>query len=357
LIDENGDISLQQLIVRGSKERIKQKKAQPVSPAVAAKDTVSIPGAGWPDAGMQPRTSDDSLRIQMAEKAASLSPGELEALLKEHAIPAGLAEEIMAVRKVNNDASALRDAMAESSDGPLKAYLLSIPPGVLKSITAAQLLQHLTEVAIDQGFSAYDINRALKEVNDTSSMAEKQLNEMISHAQGDFRDYLRTLDLEGDSIATMADLLNHLTGQAGEAFHPELLIAVISDMAGDRQVSNYIDFLIQHSPRNLRQLLRRLDPEKEDIVTIADLIDYLVSHAASLDMDEEELQQWALEMLAEFILEHVADDDHAMQQEDDHVMQQRKVSQRRLLTGGVLFTGLMLIIFVLLRRRREKNED
>lgn len=347
LIDENGDISLQQLVVRTTKERKRREEATPVAETPLVPDSAEATVFDWPDAGMEPQTTQDSVRMRLAEESTSLEPGELNDLLEKQDVSGELAEELTAIHKVNNDASALRDVMAENSDGALKAYLLSIPPTALQSITAAQLLQILGEVADDEGFTRRDIVRALKEVNGSSTAVDQQLNEMISYARGDLRDYLRTLDPEKDSIDTPAALLDHLATQVGEKFRAGLLIAVISDMAADRPVTEYIDYLAENAPRDIRRLLRKLDPEKEDIRSVTDLIGYLLQHAGELVMTEEELQNWAARTLAGFAIDPLISSDPLIRDEEATGKLRR--------TGGWLLAGLLLIIVLLWRRRKKKK--
>ena len=257
-------------------------------------------------------------------------------------------EELRAIHKADYDAGKLLELMRSNSERELRDYLEKLDLEKEGITTVAELLSHLRDVAEVNGFNENDLNRTFKRINGTLTDTDRTLDELISYAEGDLYEYLRNFDLQDHDIQSPAALLDHLVDQVGQEFEPELLISVLSDLVSGKPVENFVGYLMTNAPKELRDLLRGLDLEKEGIETIEDLIAYLLRNAGQLGLTTEELQRLLISLMADYAIAPIL--------ETDPILTKRGFSVGMKITGGLLFAGILILLILWLRKRRKKKE-
>ena len=269
--------------------------------------------------------------------------------LEEHYEDRNKIEELRAIHKADYDAGKLLELMRSNSDRELRDYLNRLDLEKEGITNAAELLRHLRDVAGEKGFNENDLNRSFKRINGNLTDTDRTLNELISYAKGDLYEYLRNLDPDEYDIQSPAALLDHLVDQVGQEFEPELLISVLSDLVSDRPVEGFVEYLKSNAPKELRDLMRGLDLEKEGIQTMADLIAYLLRNAGQLGLTPEELQRLLISLMADYAIAPIL--------ETDPILQKRGIPAGLTITGGLLFAGILIFIILFLRKRRKNREN
>ena len=370
MIEENGDKSLRQLIIYSDEdEELTDRDRE--GQVDAEGETIT---AGETDQQSDSEAADkpESERAQLQEDIEKLiqhAKGELKEILENTDTEAlGInsmdelfkyldnqqadhkqLEELKVIHLVDNDAAELLELMIKNSERELEQYLRGLDLQKEGITTASELIDHLKKVAEENGFNENDLLRTFKKINGTITEAEKMVDELIPYAKGSLNDYLRTLDLTDKKIETQAELLDHLAEQVGEEFEPELLISLLSDLVTERPVDEFVKYLMANGPKELRDFLRGIDLEKEEIDTIAELIAYLIRHAEQLGLTEEELQLLLIDMMANYATAPIL--------ETDPILRRREISTGLKIVGGLLFAGILIFIIFFLRKRKKEEES
>ncbi len=257
-------------------------------------------------------------------------------------------EELKAIYKAEYDVEKMLDLMRKNSERELRDYLEKLDLEKENITTVDKLLRHLRNVAEENGFNENDINRTFKRINGTLSDTDKTLEDLISYAKDDLYEYLRNLDPEAQDIQSPAALLDHLAEQVGQEFEPELLISVMSDMVSERPVESFVEYLKINSPKELRELVKGINLEKEGIDTMGDLISYLLRNADQLGLTAEELQRLLIRLMADYAIAPIL--------ETEPILKKREISTGMKITGGLLITGVLFFIILFLKKKRRKKD-
>ncbi|MEX2429286.1 MAG: hypothetical protein WD577_13645, partial [Bacteroidales bacterium] len=128
----------------------------------------------------------------------------------------------------------------------------------------------------------------------------------------------------------------------------DLLVTALSDQINEKPLDVFVDYLLENSPKELRNFIRDLNLQKEEIQNINDLVSYLIKHADQSGFTEEKMKLLLIDLISTFAIEPIP--------EADPELQKRDFSKGLKITGGLLFTGILVFILLFLRKRKKYQE-
>ncbi len=116
----------------------------------------------------------------------------------------------------DDHAALLRQLLIEQSDGPLKEYLQQLDLEAEGIHTDQELLSHLEKVVEAEGFTMDDVRKAMLESLERPLEVDQLYEELLNNSDGIIKDILESLDLRGEEIYTIDELIDLLSGELEE---------------------------------------------------------------------------------------------------------------------------------------------
>ncbi len=110
----------------------------------------------------------------------------------------------------------VRQLLIEQSDGPLKEYLQQLDLEAEGIHTDQELLGHLEKVAEAEGFTMDDVRKAMLESLERPLEVDHLYEELLNTSDGIIKDILESLDLRGEEIYTVDELIDLLSRELEE---------------------------------------------------------------------------------------------------------------------------------------------
>jgi tetratricopeptide (TPR) repeat protein len=133
-----------------------------------------------------------------------------------------------------NDVELLRQQVLENSDGALKKYLQKLNLEDSGIRTSGVFLNHLEELALDEGFSMAEVREAMLESLDHSLEVERLRKELVSSTDGSVREILESLDLRNEGIYTPVELMDRLAQELSKkGFSKKEIEQILAQLFGE----------------------------------------------------------------------------------------------------------------------------
>ena len=127
--------------------------------------------------------------------------------------------------------------MLENSGGALKAYLEQLDPGALGIRTSEDLLRHLESVAEEEGFSLEEIRRAMLDSLGKNLEVYQVYEKILQKSQGSTREILESLDLQGNKIYRVDQLIDFLYNELkASGLSKKEIDQILSELFGEQYV-------------------------------------------------------------------------------------------------------------------------
>lgn len=388
MIDKNGDISIKKIYVTVENDEVKlNEKSSPDQIKTASSTEVE---------NVQPSAVKDDIQQTIAELASYASGSVKEILDNLDANEAGITskkelymylerqgiepdelERLKALESVDNNLEELLKRMIQHSDGNLRVYLESFDPAELKSTDASALIDHLIAVSTDKGFTENDVYTSLRNINDENRSFEQSLaaleaeefhNYLMINGPEALKNFLRDIDLEKEGLNTTTELIAFLLANvektgltenelqqlliemlAGFSHENDLHIAHLLNSAGNNPVEHFYSYILEKGPKELIDILKKINFRKENIHTVADLVAYLLNNAEELGFTRQQMQQIIIGLLEQYSAEGIS-------RKQEGVSGKKGKPGIQKIGGGLLLTGILFFIILFFKRRKRREE-
>jgi hypothetical protein len=231
----------------------------------------------------------------------------------------------------------------------LKALLDNLDPSKENINTRDQLISHLYESAADNNFTAADVDKLL--IN-SGILTEIDLlkRDLGSVASPELSSYLMDLDTEANTIRTEKDLYDFLLDntEAGNYSKKDVYEAISKFRFADVDIQRVIDELIALSEGNLKKALEELDPQKADVNTLIDLLNYLLDNTENYGYTEEQVY--------DLFYRYLVSGEKKAKTDEKSELKDRFNKGTKLTVGILLLEGFIILILIILARRRKKEK-
>jgi hypothetical protein len=238
----------------------------------------------------------DDLRLKMAALATGNLKDYLEKMdlnnysfgsreefidfLKSEALKNGFTEadvnNILLKLSYSGDLDDIIKRLVSNSDGNLRKTLENLDPAKEGITTFDELIRYLLDNSEKFGYSKEDVYKLLGDYTANSDL-ELFLSKLIRLADPETKIYLEKLDLKANYINDRADLITFLLKQAAEgAVNQENMIRLLLK-ATDTKIADILPVLQNRSTGDLNKLLNSGKLPLKDLVTSADLYDFLIA--------------------------------------------------------------------------------
>lgn len=211
-----------------------------------------------------------------------------------------------------DDPEVLKQKLRENSDSPLNEYLEQLDIDAEGITSSEELMLHLQEASLTEGFTMEDVRDALIKADQEEKRAAV-LGLLLQKSEGDLHTELLRLDSADVSFISEQELFEYLYDQAGTSEDSPVVDSLGVDSPGaysaaevDVLLANVlsdgdVDLLLQHMIENsggaLKAYLDQLDPEALGIQTSEDLLRHLESVAEEEGFTLEEIRRAMLDSL------------------------------------------------------------
>jgi hypothetical protein len=134
-----------------------------------------------------------------------------------------------------NDVELLQQKMLEHADGALMEYLEQLDLETQGIHTSEELLNHLEEAAVTEGFRMEEVRKAMLESLGDSLKLERIYEELLLSTDGEVKEILESMDLRGDGIYSIAELIDSLSRKLGErGYSKKEIEETLAQLFGDK---------------------------------------------------------------------------------------------------------------------------
>ncbi len=200
-------------------------------------------------------------------------------------------EEEMPASPVSKESSFsdILEALKNNAEGNLKTYLDNFDPDLHGISDLDDLIRHLYDAAEKEDFSSDDVSELLKDTGLISDL-DVFIRELAAVASPELNEYLLSLDPENMNIETADQLIRHLfEASEKENFTRQDVIDALAKYYGWKDIDKIIEELLYYSDDALREYLSGLDPRKENVKTINELLKHLINNAEDNDFSEKQV--------------------------------------------------------------------
>jgi tetratricopeptide (TPR) repeat protein len=258
-------------------------------------------------------------------------------------------QEMMKESSVNYDINFLYQSMLFSSSGALKQALSDLNLSVKNIRTSGELLQHLWVNAPEYGFTVADVIELMEYIkNNSERNLELFRQQLASHASGNLKAVIQSLDLKQKNISTFADLLNYLINSSKfQDYNRETVYRLLLDIIYIDNMDEFVRLLKKHGSSAIIQAIESVDLHQ--FSSPYDLIQYLVGYTDKYDYTEQDI----LNLLLKLVLEK----GFGMDEDRADMPSREKTLHKKLLVPLLIANGILLLIIILYFVRRKKKKS
>jgi hypothetical protein len=230
------------------------------------------------------------------------TPSDLIQYLMNHAAEGNyLGQDVidLLTRKASNlSLQELSNALATYANGDIKKALASVDFQKEGIHTANDLVDYLFKSTDRFGYNKNDVlNLLISSAAGSSGDTKELLKKLIAYSGSHLQKYLLSLKLDSINIKDNEKLIRYILANAAKNGYTEkdvveALIGILSSMPLNqfiRKMSNYAD-------GNLKTVLQSLNPSRENISSITDLIDWLIKQAPIRGYTKEDVLNALMKM-------------------------------------------------------------
>ena len=166
---------------------------------------------------------------------------------------------------------------------------------------------------------------------------------------------LENIDIKNSEFKNRDELIDYLIQESEKGeFSTQDIYDALTKTYEDAYILDTINKLIELSEGKLREALIDLDPVKEKIHDLDDIIDYLLRNTLNYGYTGQEVYDLINRYLTEDL---VADESYVLPEiEKDEIKQ--KFNRGAAWTAGILLLeGLLILILILLARKKKKKKE
>jgi hypothetical protein len=181
---------------------------------------------------------------------------------------------------VLNEMNNLLETFASLAEGELRSFIQSINPSDLGLSSSDELIRYLYSNADKQNFSISDVDKLLSDHERQNKAKLSELQDLlIRKSGGSLHDFIANIDFTEHDFKSELDFINYLYSNTGENYSAADLNSLIGKILLKSDLQNIIDKMAGKAGGSLRNILENLNIEKENIYTLDELIEYLLSQA------------------------------------------------------------------------------
>ncbi len=182
--------------------------------------------------------------------------------------------------------------LSKYAEGDLKATIDEADPEASNISDSKSFVNYLLEQAKYRDYTEADVNILLMH---TAARNNKNLLQFFTNlhknSSGELRALLDTLQLDKNNISNIEELIAFINFRIGVEVSKEELQEAIAQMAveEDEELARMRSVLDSLAEGELKEVLKELEPEKENIYSTYELVSFLLDNADILGYTEEEL--------------------------------------------------------------------
>ncbi len=258
-------------------------------------------------------------------------------------------QEMLKESSVNYDINFLHQSMLFSSRGALKQALSDLNLSVNNIRTSGEFLHHLWVNAPEYGYTLTNVIELMEYIK-TNSERNLELfrQQLASHASGNLKAVIQSLDLEQKHISTFADLLNYLINSSKfQNYNRETVYKLLLDIIYIDSMDEFVRLLKKHGSSAIIQAIESIDLRQ--FSSPYDLIQYLVGYTDKYAYTEQDI----LNLLLKLVLEK----GFGMDKDRADMPSREKTQHGKLLIPLLVANGILLLIIILYFIRRKKKKS
>ncbi|MFW5820004.1 MAG: hypothetical protein ACOCWA_01840 [Bacteroidota bacterium] len=221
-------------------------------------------------------------------------------------------------------------------------------------MTSGEIFKHIAKLSeTDHSVDRDELIGLIKEYLQNKEVYELYYD-LLRHSEEDLKRFLQTLDIRKSDFNNRTDLIDFLLEKAKEnGFTPEDVYNVLENNYKKVSLSNLIHNLEHHAEKGLKEALRDLDPARENIRDLGDLLNYLFNNKEKYGYSGQDVYHLIEKNLA---LEIMPEAHHA--KDDDRKELKEKFNRGAVWTAGILILeGLLILILILIARKKKKKKE
>lgn len=237
------------------------------------------------------------------------------------------------------------------SEGVIEA-LMQLPADV---VTSGEIFKHIAQLSeTDPSIDTDELINLIKEYLQNRDLYDLYYD-LLRTSEGNLKEFLKTIDIRKSGFENRMDLIDFLLENAEEnGYTPEDVYNAISENYKNIYLSNLIDNLMSNAEKGLKQALRDLDPVKENIKDLDDLINYLFNNIEKYGYSGQDIYNLIEENLEMDFMPEA----HVVKDEESKKELKEKFNRGAAWTAGILILeGLLILILILLARRKKKKKE
>ncbi len=244
-----------------------------------------------------PEPGENALTFTLTDKYGNITSKDLlisapivATILPE--APDTIPAELVAPFIISDEVLEFRNRLSYYATGNLKTTIDDVDLQAAEIASPEVMITHLKDVAQGHGYSPADVDALLLLAAARSADAEDFKHTLKGHTRPPLETILDTMSLDLQDISDPSELLAFLQGLVAEGVitQEELDEAiaglVISEDPSLNKIRAQLDSIAQG---DLKEVLKELKPEKEQIYSTYELINFLSEKASILGYTEEEL--------------------------------------------------------------------
>jgi hypothetical protein len=245
-----------------------------------------------------------------------------------------------------NDVYYYQKKLIEVTGGNLKEFLKATDLKKQNVSTPLDLMNYLLANARKKYYQPKDVFKAFFSIQYYTDDAKVLLKDLIEIAEGETKDFLKSIDLEKNNIKTVNDFGNYILNLAEKReVNPADILALIFAANEKHALEKIILGIKKYSTGNLNRFINKMKFPDKNIQTIKSLIDYLTEHAQEGGYSKEYLTK---------VLSQIASENLSRESIVTNKVQDKALGLSLIIT---LETILALIVIFFFVRRRNKKFD
>lgn len=283
LIDNNNQESVEYVVINGAPGNETENKLVTTIPSLSGSDNPSLLLDGLKAlASGNLKKLLDKLDLQKAHIAAS---SELIKYLLLNADEGRYSQQdvidLLTVKASHLSLQELVNQLSIYADGNLKNALMTLDLKKEGITSESQLIDYLLESTARYGYTRQDVyNMLSRAAANGNPNAKDLLRNLQQYASPGLKKILLGLNLDSLKIRDAGQLVEYLLSNTGKlGYSQEDVIRALLDMVSSMPVDQFRKKMAEYSTGNLRAVLESLNPGKENIRSVAELIQWLLKQA------------------------------------------------------------------------------